>query len=972
LSCTAASLRDGRPLPDLLSPVARFAGRYAVFVVLGWVAVAAAGNVCVPQLERVVATHARSFMPTDAASAVAAKRSAELFGGAPSNNLDYVVLQRDRPLLPADRHYYDTLVSALRADTEHVYAVTDLWADPITKSAAESHDGRAADLMVRLSGMLGTAQASAAVTVVRDTVHRVEPPPGLHVYVTGPGGTLTDEFAAIDHQMLLITAATVLVITLLLFGVYRSSVTAAIPLVSVGLALAVARPLISLLGKYGTVEVSLFSVALVAAMILGAGTDYAIFLIGRYQEARRRGTDRAAALLDAYRGVAPVVIGSALTMAAALACLSLAKVGMFRSTGIPCAIGILISMAAALTLTPALIGLAGSREMAEPRRSTIARRWRRIGVVVARWPGPVMVVSGGLIAVLILPIAGMRTGWNEPAATPPGAESNHGYTAMAQHFPPNRLLPDIVTVEADHDLRNPAGLIAIERITRQVMAIPGIRMVQSASRPAGAVPDEATLSYQAGLIGQRFGDSIDVVVQRLRRMGDLDAILSKMTGSLDQLNRGIQGSAGGLREIGSGAGDMNNGIDGIRDNVETVSGYLTPLRNFVDTTPDCPANAICALVSRVVQPVDSVIQGSKELASGADKLTSGSAKATSSFAGMPQALQSMREVLNQARAATHELRGVADSIDPQVRQVTDYLRELDAGFRDSAAGGFYLPDRALADPRYREALNDLVSRDGRVTYLVVYGDGQEWGVDGAQHARQIETAVAEATKEGTLTPVSVGLAGVGPATRDLQSLVHSDVVLLVGATLALIFLIVALMLRSPVAAVAVVGTVIVSYASALGLSVLVSQQLLGQPLHWAVAPMAFIALVAVGADYNLLLAMRIREELPAGIRTGIVRAFAATGGVVTTAGIVFGMTMFALVGSTVLSIEQVGLTVGIGLLLDTLVVRTLLMPSLVALLGRWFWWPRLPSRQLVTAGRVSTPGSSPNSATRRAGSALSV
>jgi putative drug exporter of the RND superfamily len=147
------------------------------------------------------------------------------------------------------------------------------------------------------------------------------------------------------------------------------------------------------------------------------------------------------------------------------------------------------------------------------------------------------------------------------------------------------------------------------------------------------------------------------------------------------------------------------------------------------------------------------------------------------------------------------------------------------------------------------------------------------------------------------------------------------------------------MLRSPVAALAVLGTVIVSYAAALGASTLVWQHLLGYQLHWAVAPMAFIALVAVGADYNLLLAMRIREELRAGVGTGVIRAFAGTGGVVTTAGIVFGITMFALAGSTVLPIAQIGLTVGVGLLLDTLIVRTFLLPPLVPLLGRWFWWP---------------------------------
>jgi putative drug exporter of the RND superfamily len=967
-------------LPELLAPTARVTSRYAVLVVLGWIVVAAAGNLAVPQLERVVASHARSFMPVDTPSAVAAKRSAELFGEAPSNNLNYIVLERDRPLQKADRRYYDSLVAALRADTRHVYSVTDLWANPVTESGAQSRDGHAADVMLRLSGMLGTSQAGNAVAVVRDTAARLRPPPGLHVYLTGPGSTLTDEFAAIDHQMLLITAATVMVIMVLLVIVYRSAVAAAIPLISVGLGLAVARPVVAALGNHGLVEVSLFSVALVAAMILGAGTDYAIFLIGRYHEGRRRGSDQATALVDAYRGVAPVVIGSALTMAAALSCLSLAQVGMFRSTGIPCAIGVLVGMLAALTLTPALIGLAGRRGMLEPRRSVIARRWRRIGVVVARWPGPVLVASGALIVILVLPLIGMRTGWNEPAATPAGAESNLGYAAMDRHFPANRLLPEVVTVQADHDLRNPAGLIAVERITKQIMAIPGVRMVQSASRPAGTVPREATLSYQAGVMGQQFGGDIDALAQRLRRVGDLDATLSQMTAAVDQLSRGMQGSATGLREIGSGADDMRSGIDGLRGNVEAMSGYLAPLRNFVDTTPDCPANAICSLVSRVVEPVDSVVRSTGDLSNGAGKLTTGSSTTTTAFAGLPESLQSMRDTLGQAKAATRDLRGAVDSVVPQVRQLSDYLKEIDAGFRGSAAGGFYLPARALSDPRYRQALNDLVSRDGRSTYLVVYGDGQEWGVDGAQRARQIDTAVAEATKEGTLTPVSVGLAGVGPASRDLQGLVRGDIVLLVAATLALIFLIVAVMLRSPVAAVVVVGTVIVSFASALGVSVLISRYVFGQPLHWAVAPMAFIALVAVGADYNLLLAMRIREELRAGIGTGVVRAFAGTGGVVTAAGVVFGITMFALVGSTVLSIEQVGMTVGIGLLLDTLVVRTFLMPSLVALLGRWFWWPRLPSRRVgrrpgvprVQPDISSGPQTSVNWATRRVRSDLST
>jgi len=267
----------------------------------------------------------------------------------------------------------------------------------------------------------------------------------------------------------------------------------------------------------------------------------------------------------------------------------------------------------------------------------------------------------------------------------------------------------------------------------------------------------------------------------------------------------------------------------------------------------------------------------------------------------------------------------------------------------------------LSDSRYVDVLHQLTSADGRATYFLVYGDGAEWGGDGAARTDQVHTAVKEATKEGTLTPTGIDLAGVGPVTSDLQRLVARDTSLLVGAALALIFIIVTFMLRSPVAGLVVVGTVVASYASALGASVLIWQHLLHHELHWAVAPIAFIALIAVGADYNLLLALRIKQEAAAGLRTGIIRAFGGTGGVVTVAGIVFGLTMLALLSSSVLSIAQIGTTIAVGLLLDTLVVRAFIVPSIVALLGRWFWWPRgIPRPAAPVRAEVPEPVSEPS------------
>jgi len=113
--------------------------------------------------------------------------------------------------------------------------------------------------------------------------------------------------------------------------------------------------------------------------------------------------------------------------------------------------------------------------------------------------------------------------------------------------------------------------------------------------------------------------------------------------------------------------------------------------------------------------------------------------------------------------------------------------------------------------------------------------------------------------------------------------------------------------------------------------------------------------VAVGSDYNMLLVARFREEIHAGIKTGVIRSMANTGGVVTTAGLVFGFTMFAMIVAPARNIAQLGTAVGLGLLMDTLIVRSFLVPAIATLLGRWFWWP------VVVHDRAASRDAVPNS-----------
>ena len=117
------------------------------------------------------------------------------------------------------------------------------------------------------------------------------------------------------------------------------------------------------------------------------------------------------------------------------------------------------------------------------------------------------------------------------------------------------------------------------------------------------------------------------------------------------------------------------------------------------------------------------------------------------------------------------------------------------------------------------------------------------------------------------------------------------------AAFVLIFLIMLFITRSLIAALVIPGTVAFSFAGAFGLSVLVWQHLIGLHLHWLVLPITFVILVAVGSDYNLLLIARVKEEIGAGLHTGLIRALGSTGGVVTSAGLVFAFTMLAMLTS---------------------------------------------------------------------------
>jgi RND superfamily putative drug exporter len=263
-------------------------------------------------------------------------------------------------------------------------------------------------------------------------------------------------------------------------------------------------------------------------------------------------------------------------------------------------------------------------------------------------------------------------------------------------------------------------------------------------------------------------------------------------------------------------------------------------------------------------------------------------------------------------------------------------QDFDAAKSDDS---FYLPREAFDNPDFKRVINLFLSPNGHAARFFITHDGYPGTPEGMARVTLIKKAATESLKGTPLSSAKVYVAGTAALFNDLQGIADYDLLIAGITSLAVIFIIMLLITRSFIASVVIVGTVLASLGASVGLSVLVWQYLFGINLHWMVMVMSVIILLAVGCDYNLLLVARLKEEMSAGLKTGIIRTMGGTGKVVTAAGLVFAFTMASMLVSDLRVVGQVGTTIGLGLMFDTLVVRAFMMPSVAALLGRWFWWP---------------------------------
>ena len=313
-------------------------------------------NVFLPSLDDITADNAGPLVARDAPSAQAAIHQGNDFDESNYTSVAVLLLETtDRKLGEQDHQYYNEVVRRLLDDTKHVASVQDLWGKPVTMSGSQSADAEATTLTIRPVGDLGSSEANESITAIRDIVAKVPKPDGLTAYITGPAPLAADTLHATDSSLVKLTIVTVILIVILLLIAYRSITIALIPLFGVLTTLAVARGIISFLVEQGVIEISSFASNLLVSLVLGASTDYAIFYLGRYQEARQKGEDKESSYYESVANVPHVILGSGIAISGATLCLSLTHLDYFRTLGPPCAVSMVVAVLSALTLGPALL-----------------------------------------------------------------------------------------------------------------------------------------------------------------------------------------------------------------------------------------------------------------------------------------------------------------------------------------------------------------------------------------------------------------------------------------------------------------------------------------------------------------------------------------------------------------------------------------------------------------------------------------
>ncbi|MGD0243127.1 MAG: MMPL family transporter [Streptosporangiaceae bacterium] len=466
--------------------IGSFAVKFRWFVLVAWIIAAVAVPKALPSLSSVTQGNNANFLPASAPSEHALKLAGPL-GGSTLTPVPVVAASTQGTLTTADQAW----LQQLEQDLGHVKTVVKV------RDLGRSPDGQADQIQV-LSNVSQGGSGNGLTTLVddlRSAIKQASPPPDLSVHLAGAVAINVDQQAksgSSDNQIQLLSVVFILVLLLLVF---RALLAPLITLFPAFLAVAISGPLVAEAAQHG-LKVSPLAQILLIVLVLGAGTDYGLFLVFRVRENLRSGLERREAVIAAVERVGESITFSAATVVAALLSLLAATFEFYSDLGIPLAIGIAVMLLAGLTLLPALLSIFG-RAVFWPSKtqsgSGKAGIWGRVAVRIIRHPVPTLVtgliVFGGLA---IAASANTASGFGGQTNAPSGSDSAAGTAILSAHFPNTSANPTNII----YTLKQPAwnDLQALQTARSQLEASGLFTSVAGPLNPNGATLTPAQLT----------------------------------------------------------------------------------------------------------------------------------------------------------------------------------------------------------------------------------------------------------------------------------------------------------------------------------------------------------------------------------------------------------------------------------------------------------------------------------------------
>jgi RND superfamily putative drug exporter len=846
------------------------------WVVVFWVALACAMGLLAPNLTRLAAEGQASLLGGDAESLGAAEVLRRAWPDQAYESLVVAALHRSSGLTAVDLGYATRLAERILAQDRPKAVLRVLGPGSPAPVAARlrSNDGTVALVVVPLSTSFVAPATHEAVAWLQSQTRadRLELPRGLEVRWAGDALIGRDFMGNVQTSLDRAAVATVLLLLGVLFAVYRSAWLALVPLATIGISLVMARSVLAWMTLAGW-EVSPLVELFLVALLFGCGTDFCLFISWRFGEHWDAG-DPARAMRLALERSSSTLLTSAGTVIVGLSLMGTTRFKLFSSTGPSVAIGLAITLVAALTLAPALLVIVARLRPRSFAGLTAPSSgfWERVArAALAR---PIVSWSVAVLAMAPLAVLGLRSSFIEDVMTelPANVTSVKNLQWLATKFDTGALAPLTIVLDSGSDLRGPEGLALIDDVSRFLGRQRRILEVRSATQPLGSTTplDPARLS------------------ERLRMV---NAGHARMESGSRQLEKGLNEGAAKLRaaiwlEDRTGI-PITGSIEATR---EALASNLRQARGGPRAKPATSPNP--ERMARANDPRSLLL----------DKLT--------------LAADGAGQIAEGAALARHEVSSMLDN--PVGRQALDRLMITSETVRDH--------------PELRRSFDAYITPDGHRSRIDLTQVDQIYSAAAMDQVEALRRRTNEFLVDFEGLHVTARMCGENAESADIRALIRSDQVQSWYVVPVGVFVVLILTLRDPLACLNLVATMVLTYAFALGATHLLFVTILGAAgLDWKVPYFLFVILVAVGVDYNVFLMARLREEsLRRELGAAIIRAVAQTGGLITSAAAITACSFASFLFSPLSSLRQLGFALVVGIMIDALIVRPLLVPC-----GHW-------------------------------------